>query len=73
MKITMFYTMIPSEDYPGHSYVRSEVRKENGELVGTGTMYGPVPDVLVDELIHEIKTGFQTSVNSTINNLFRKE
>lgn len=57
------------EEYPLHSYITSKTKDADGVIMSNAIKYGPVPDVLVPEFMHELKESWSSSMDSAFSYL----
>lgn len=63
-KINIKWTVIPSET-PLHSYIIEKVDL----FTGVEYKFGPIPDVLIGETLHELRESKKQMIGSVLNNM----
>jgi hypothetical protein len=65
LKVTTSYRAVPTEGVPLHS----DILVTNNMVPGRVLRYEQVPNVLVDELIHELKESAKTALESAFGSI----
>lgn len=67
--MTMHMEVVPHEEWEDHSYI---VQSYSGSPIAMNSMkYGPIPNVLLPEIEHELGQIFNRSIDDTINKMMK--